>query len=87
MKLIVLYRPNSEYARVVEQFVRDFERRGSGVEIELVDFDTPAAQSTSVLYGIMQHPTILALRDDGQLMKQWQGPDMPLQDEVASYLH
>jgi hypothetical protein len=87
MKLIVLYRPNSEYARVVEQFVREFEQRGNGIQIDLVDFDTPAAQATSALYGVMQHPSILAVRDDGQLMKQWQGPEMPLQDEVASYLH
>lgn len=87
MKLIVLYRPNSEYSRVVEEFVNNFESRGSSVKIDLLDFDTPAAQSTLSIYGIVQHPTILAIRDDGQLMKQWEGPQMPLMDEVASYLH
>lgn len=85
--MIVLYRPNSEYARVVEQFVREFEQRGSGVKIDLINYDTPEAQAVAAVYGIMQHPTILAIREDGQLMKQWEGPEMPLQDEVASYLH
>jgi hypothetical protein len=87
MRLLVIYRPKSEHARVVDEFIFNYEQRGDRTKVEVVDFDSAAAQSMLGIYGIVQHPTILALRDDGQLMKQWEGPQMPLIDEVISYLH
>jgi hypothetical protein len=35
----------------------------------------------------MQQPAILALRDDGSVLKVWEGATMPLMDEVASYTY
>jgi hypothetical protein len=86
MKLIVLYRPNSEHARITDEFITNFERHSGGIKADLQDFDSKEGQATASLYGIMQHPAIIALRDDGELMKAWEGPMLPLMDEVASYL-
>ena len=37
------------------------------------------------LYDIMNYPAILALRDDGSILKTWEGDELPLMDEVAYY--
>ena len=85
MKLSILYHPESESARVVEEYVTDFERR-KGAKIETVSLETKEGSELSKLYGIIQYPAILALRDDGQLLKHWEGEPLPLMDEVAGYL-
>lgn len=85
MKSFVLYRPNSEFARTTEQYVRDFERR-KGVRLELVNIDTEEGTQKARLYDIVQYPAILVTRDDGQIMKAWQGEPFPLMDEIAGYL-
>lgn len=84
MKTVVLYRPNSEFARPVEEYARDFERR-SGKVLKLVSLDAIEGADMANLYGITQYPAILVIRDDGQLSAQWQGEQLPLMDEVAGY--
>lgn len=84
MKVIALYRPRSEHARTVEMYVTDFERQ-RGKVIELVSLDTVEGAQKANLYGIMQYPALLVIREDGQLMRDWQGERLPLMDEVASY--
>ncbi|HSH18739.1 MAG TPA: hypothetical protein VK978_05145 [Candidatus Saccharimonadales bacterium] len=85
--MTILYRPNSEHARAVESFVRDFARRYTDVKLELVNIDSRDGAAMASLYDIMQYPGILALAGDGVLLKSWQGPDVPMIDEVASYAH
>ncbi len=84
MKLLILYHPNSEFATPVESYVRDFERI-HGKPIELVSLETPEGAHNAKLYDIVAYPALLAIRDDGQLMKEWQGVQLPLMDEVAAY--
>ena len=85
MKVVVLYRPNSEHARKVEEFARDFTHSNTNRKIELVSLDTRDGASTATLYDIMQYPAVLALRDDGQILKEWEGDMLPLMQEVAHY--
>jgi hypothetical protein len=35
----------------------------------------------------MKYPAILALQDNGQLLKEWQGNTMPLYNDVSYYTH
>jgi thioredoxin-like negative regulator of GroEL len=84
MKVVVLYRPSSEHSRKVEEFAHDLERRGSG-KVELVSVDTRDGSATASLYDVMQYPAVLALKNDGQLLKDWQGNTMPLLNEVSYY--
>lgn len=85
MKALILYRPNSEFARTVEEYVHDFQRR-VGKEIELVDINTRDGAATASLYDVMEHPSLMVLRDDGQVMQEWSGSQLPLMNEVSSYL-
>jgi len=85
MRLIVIYRPNSEHARIMEEFIHDFQARHHDLKLEVQDLDSRDGNATASLYDIMDHPAILALRDDGSVLKVWQGIQLPLMDEVASY--
>jgi hypothetical protein len=85
MRVVILYRPNSEHARVIEEFVRDYQQRHESQHLELVNLDTREGSATAALYDIMQYPAILVLRNDGYVQKLWQGATLPLMDEVAAY--
>ncbi len=82
----MLYRPNSEFSRMVEDFARELERQHQA-RIDLVNIDTRDGSSTASLYDIIQHPAILVLGTDGQLVKFWQGTDFPLMQEISYYTH
>ena len=84
MKVVILYRPNSEHRRQVEEFVHDFEQGHANRRVNLVDVDTKEGAVQAELYDIVQYPTVLALSDDAQLLKGWQGK-FPLIDELAYY--
>jgi hypothetical protein len=85
MKVVVLYRPNSEHSRKVEEFVRDFTHSNADRRIELVSLDTRDGASTATLYDVMQYPAVLALGNDGSVLREWEGEMLPLMNEVAYY--
>lgn len=85
MKVVVLYRPNSEHGRSVEEFASELERRSRGGKVELMNIDTRDGSATASLYDVMQYPAVLALQNDGQLLKEWQGSTMPLLNDVSYY--
>jgi hypothetical protein len=88
MKVMILYRPNSEHATVVESFVRDFQHQHDfGERVELLSMDTRDGAATASLYDIWQFPTVMALSDDGRMLNMWQGQPLPLMDEVAGYAY
>lgn len=89
MKLYVLYRPNTEQARSVEEYVREFKRRDQTREVEMVSLDTREGAAMASLYDIVRYPAFLAAGDDGRVMKIWQGTDEvpPLMNELAFYSH
>ena len=85
MKLAILYHPESESRRLVEDYAHDFEHR-KGSPIELISLETKQGSDMAKLYGIVQYPAMLAVRNDGQLLKHWEGETLPLMDEAAAYL-
>lgn len=85
MRVVILYRPKSEQARMVESFIRDFKSRHEADHVEAVDVDSRDGMATATLYDIMSYPAILALREDGSLLRSWEGEMLPTMDEVAYY--
>lgn len=85
MKVLILYRPKSEHGRAVEEFVRDFKSSHNSGRLEILDIDSRDGIATSSLYDIMQYPAILALRDDGSVLKSWEGEMLPVMNEIAYY--
>jgi len=89
MKLVVLYRPESEFSRGVETFIEDFKRLhgGPGRKIEVINVDTRDGMAMMSMYDIMQQPALMIMTDDGQIVHHWVGEIMPLMDEVAAYFY
>lgn len=85
MKVLILYRPNSEHGRRIEEFVHDYQARHAAEHLEVIDVDSRDGSATASLYDVMQYPAILVLRLDGYPQKVWQGEQLPLMDEVAAY--
>ena len=83
--MLVLYRPNSEHGRLVEEFIRDYSRNGRTGKIEGLNVDTRDGSAMATLYDVVRYPTILAVRDDGSILRAWDDDMLPLQDEVAAY--
>ena len=85
MKVLILYRPRSEHGRVVEDFVRDFKTVHTTSRLEVLDIDSRDGSAMASLYDVMQYPAVLALRDDGSVLKSWEGEMLPVMNEVAFY--
>jgi len=86
MKLLILYRPNSEHGRIIEDFIREYQAQHQARALEVLNIDSREGIATATLYDVVQYPAILVLRTDGYPQKIWQGEQLPLMDEVASYL-
>jgi hypothetical protein len=85
MKLVVLYRPESEFSRTVEDFVDNYKRGHDANKVEVLNYDSREGSATASIYDVMQQPAILALRDDGSVLKSWEGSSLPLMDEISAY--
>lgn len=85
MPVKVVYRFQGEYARRIDEYLHDFQRR-TGQSIERLDPDTPEGASLCRLYDIVEYPTILATSEDGQLRNMWRGVALPTIDEVSYYV-
>ena len=86
MKVVILYHPQSEWSRIVEEYARDFERQRAK-KIDLISVDEKEGSDMARLYDIVRYPAVLALRDNGEMLAQWQGEQLPLMNEVAGYLN
>lgn len=87
MRIVLLYHPNSEHARLVEQYVRDLERQ-QNVKSELVSLETKEGADLARLYDVVRYPAVLAINPrDNSLAQFWQEDKLPLMSDVASYYH
>ncbi|HMR72431.1 MAG TPA: hypothetical protein PKD68_00275 [Candidatus Saccharibacteria bacterium] len=84
MKVVVVYKPDSEYARSVTEWLRDFERR-TGKHIDELDPDTREGTSFCRSYDIVEYPTLVALDDNGVIQNLWRGTMLPTISEVSYY--
>lgn len=85
MKIIILYHPNSDHGRTIDEYVHEFVARNPEVSLEATSVDTREGANIATLYGVMQYPSMLALRDDGSVAKSWEGLPLPLMNEVAYF--
>ena len=84
MRVVVVYREDSEVATTVETFLRDFERQ-TGRSIDVINPDSPDGADFCQVYDIVQYPTMLAISDDNQLQTSWEGLPLPTISEVSYY--
>jgi hypothetical protein len=86
MKVLVLYRPNSEHGRLVEEFIHDYKMHHQDSQLEILNIDTREGSATATLYDVVQYPAILVLQTDGYAQKVWQGSALPRLEDVVAYM-
>lgn len=84
MKIVAIYRENAEFSRQFEEFLLEVERK-SGQKVEVRNPDRPENEFFLRAYDVVEYPTILAVTDDGRMIKMWRGRNLPLSGEVAHY--
>lgn len=85
MRVVVLTKEQTDYARQVSDYMADFKRL-TGHELEQLDPESKEGISLCEAYDILQFPTILALSYDGQVQNQWTGLPLPTMSEVSYYV-
>lgn len=85
MKLLVLYKLNSEHSTMTESFVRDLRHQHDNINIETINAESKEGMALVDLYGVMDYPALIAVTDSGQMTNSWVGPQLPLMNEVAYY--
>lgn len=85
MRVVIVYRQESDYARDVASFLRDFSRQ-TGHVLEEMTPDSPEGDGFCRTYDIVEYPTIIALSDTGQVQHMWRGRMLPTISEVSYYV-
>lgn len=85
--MLILYRPESEHARAVETFIRDFQQQHHiDAKVEILSLDTRDGAATASLYDVVSYPAMLATNNEGSVIRMWEGKSLPLMSEVAGSL-
>ncbi len=85
MRVLIFWRDNTDYARAVIEWNREFKHRTSK-EPESIDPDTREGWDLVRKYDIVRYPTLIALADDGRELQRWDGESLPLINDVSYYL-
>lgn len=86
MKVTVVYKEESDHARTVIDFIRDYQRQ-TGRDLEIIDPDSPDGAQFCRTYDIVEYPSIVATSDGGVLQNLWRGLPLPLINELSYYDH
>ena len=85
MRVVAVYKQQSDYTRPVEEYLFDFKRQ-TGHDLEVMDPETPEGISFCEAYGIVEYPTLIAVSDSGQMQNMWRGMPLPTMSEVSFYV-
>lgn len=85
MRVVIVFKEETDYARQVLDYLRDFSRQ-TGHELETLDPDTPEGTDFCRAYDIVEYPTMIAISDDGVMQNQWNGLPLPTVSEVSFYV-
>lgn len=85
MRAYVAYKEESDHARPVIEFLREFERRAGRVP-EIINPDTKEGSEFCQVYDIVEYPTIIATDDNGVMQNMWSGLPLPTINEVSYYV-
>lgn len=84
MRVVVVYKDESDHAREVLDYMRDFKRQTSR-DLEVCDPETREGEGFCRAYDIVEYPSVVALSDDGRVQQMWRGRPLPTISEVSYY--
>lgn len=85
MRVAIVYKYESDHAREVLDYLRDFEQQ-TGHQIETIDPDSKDGAATCRAYDIVEYPSVIAISDDGHMQNMWRGRPLPTISEVSFYV-
>jgi hypothetical protein len=85
MKTVVVYKEETDYARTIVDYLRDFKRQ-TGHDLETIDPETPEGADFCRAYDIVEYPSVVAISDSGNLQNLWRGLPLPTISEVSYYV-
>lgn len=85
MKAVIIYKVESDHAREVTDYLRDFARQ-TGHQLETIDPETRDGADFCRAHDIVEYPSVVALSDDGALQNLWRGRPLPTISEVGYYV-
>jgi thiol-disulfide isomerase/thioredoxin len=87
MKVLVFYRPNSEHARKIEEFLHDLQHQHDVDQgsLKVLDVDSREGISLAAIYDIVDSPAIVVTDNTGGYVQSWVGSELPLMRDVAAY--
>lgn len=84
MRTVVVFKDNTDTARQVTDFLRDFERQ-TGKTLEAIDPESREGVSFCQMYDIVEYPTVIAIDDNGVMQNTWRGVPLPTISEISYY--
>jgi hypothetical protein len=85
VRTIIVYKDETDYARTVTDYLRDFKRQ-TGHDIETLNPDTADGADFCRTYDIVEYPSVIAMSDDGHMQNLWRGLPLPTISEVSYYV-
>ena len=89
MKILVLYRPHSDHARRIEEFLHDLQRQHDIDErnVQVLDIDSRDGIATASIYDVVSSPAIVVTDNVGGYVQSWTVSNLPLMQDVAAYAY
>lgn len=84
MRTVVVYKEESDHAREVISFMRDYEMQ-TGYSLETIDPESRSGADFCRTYDIVEYPTIIVTTYDGIMQHMWRGRPLPMISEVSAY--
>jgi hypothetical protein len=85
MRIVILYHPQSDHSRLVEEFGREITHRNPELTMDAISVDTREGADMATVYSVDIYPTLLAIRENGELAQSWQGIPLPLMSEIEYF--
>lgn len=85
MKVVVVSKDGTDYARSVSDWLRDFTRQ-TGKELEALDPDSREGAEFCRVYDVVEYPTLVAFDNTGTMQTMWRGTMLPTISEVSYYV-
>lgn len=84
MKVVIVYKEESDHARTVLDFLRDFKRQ-TGRDLETLNPESLQGEQFCRAYDIVEYPTVIAISDSAVMQNTWTGLPLPTISEVSYY--
>ena len=85
MRVAIVWKDQTDYAREVIDWMEEFKKE-TGEDVESIDPETVEGELFVRARDIVQYPEVVAMSDDGGVLREWKGTPLPQFDEVRYFV-